>query len=405
MFTILTILLLNYSLKLISINIKLRIILSLSLALNPFFIKWSISGMEASSTMSFFIICIIYLFKSDNVASNYFGTFLGLSFLLRPEFLVVFVFTLIFFLKVKKNLRFVISFLTQFLIVIIAWFTYAFVHFGTIIPNTFRAKAKDSFFSIELEKVFRNIKVLVAGNLPEFLILAFIIIIFLFLSLNKKDLFTSNLKNLLKPFIKPEIISVLFWINGFYLFYILKNVTILSRYSLMFVPAIIILTGILLNNLKVLFSEKLNNFFLLSYLLIILISNNFVLFNTVIPSSNDFVNGFQTTFKQISEIIKTDDTIKNKTVALSDVGIVGTFSNARVYDLAGLVDRDRFDYPNYAEYVSTKKPYYLVLRDEAKITELIPPNISYQILYQKKVPGFGINNPEPRTVTLYKLYW
>ncbi|AFH50419.1 Hypothetical protein IALB_2716 [Ignavibacterium album JCM 16511] len=176
LFTILTILLLNYLLKLFDLNVNLRFLLILSLALNPFFIKWSISGMEASATMSFLIICMIYLLKSKDDSINFYGTFLGLSFLLRPEFLVVFVFTLIFFWKEKKNFKSVLSFLTQFLIVISVWLVYAYVHFGTIIPNTFRAKAGDSFFHIESEKLLRNIKVLVAGNLPEFLIFLIVLL-------------------------------------------------------------------------------------------------------------------------------------------------------------------------------------------------------------------------------------
>ncbi|MEP0860399.1 MAG: hypothetical protein HRF52_03060 [Ignavibacterium sp.] len=405
LFTILTILLLNYLLKLFDLNVNLRFLLILSLALNPFFIKWSISGMEASATMSFLIICMIYLFKSKDDSINYYGTFLGLSFLLRPEFFVVFVFSLLFLLKVKKNFLFVISFATQFLIVIISWLVYAYVHFGTIIPNTFRAKAKDSFFHIEPEKLLRNIKVLVAGNFPEFIILVIIILSLILIKFRKEDSAKNISRNYFNIILKPELISILLWIIGFYLFYIIKNVTILSRYSLMFVPAIILLMGILLNNLNTILNEKIYRFVLVSYLTIILAINNFILFNTVIPSSNNFARGFQNTFKKISEIIKEDTSVANKSVALTDVGIVGTFSSAKVYDLAGLVDSDRFNYPNYAEYVFAKKPDYLILREEAEISEVIPKNVNYKILYQKKVPGFGINSPEPRTVTLYKIFW
>lgn len=405
LFTILTTLLLNHTLKLFNISFNLRFLLILSLALNPFFIKWSISGMEASATMSFLIICMIYLLKSKDDSINYYGTFLGLSFLLRPEFLVVFVFSLLFFLKAKKNFSFIISFVIQFLIVISAWFVYAFIHFGTIIPNTFRAKAKDSFFHIEPEKLLRNIKVVVAGNFPEFIISAIIILSLIYLKFKKKDSVTNILKKFFSIIPKSGLISILLWIVGFYLFYILKNVTILSRYSLMFVPAIILLTGILLNNLNTILNEKIYRFVLVAYLFFILTINNFILFNTVIPSSNNFVQGFQNTFKKISEIIKEDTSVKYKSVALTDVGIVGTFSGAKVYDLAGLVDNDRFNYPGYAEYVFAKNPEYIVLREEADISEVIPKNIYYKILYQKKVPGFGINSPEPRTVTLYKIFW
>lgn len=404
LFSISTMLLLNYALKVFEINSTLRILLLISLALNPFFIKWSISGMEASASMTAMLLCLILLIMSDDRYLNILGAVIGLSFLLRPEFLVVFIGSLIFFLIEKRNRKFLFSFILQFAIIITSWFTYAYIHFRTIIPNTFRAKAKDNFFEIESEKLIRNIKVLFAGNLPEFIIVGLLVFI---------SLLTAYKKNSIQDLIKKtsNIISNskasvgLIWIIGFYGYYILKNVTILSRYSLMFVPIIIILTGIFLHNTKSLIAEKLYHNFLILYFVLILTLNNFITFNTVIPTSNNFAEGFQNTFRQIAQIIKNDSTLKNKTVALTDVGIVGTYSGAKVYDLAGLVDEDRFIYKNYFEYVINKKPDYIVLREEANISEVIPQNTNYDILYQKKVPGFGINSPEPRTVTLYKIFW
>lgn len=402
-FSVTTILLMNYVLKIIKINFSLRIFLILSLALNPFFIKWSISGMEASAVMSSSIICLVLLLQKKYEPSNILGFVMGLSFLLRPEFLGVFAVSLFFFLAVKKKLSFILSFALQFLVVITSWFIYAWTHFGTIIPNTFRAKAKDNFLSVDVDKLIRNIKVLLAGNIPEFLAAAIVVVMILFFKrkLNVKNPF----QKILNIFNQQEYILLTLWISGFYFFYILKNVTILSRYSLMFVPIIIFLTAILLNNLKTIFNQLQYNLVTSFYLTSILLINNFITFNTIVPSSNNFASGFQKTFIEISEIIKNDSTIQRKTVALTDVGIVGTYSTAKVFDLAGLVDKERFDYKSYHDYVNAKKPIYLVLREEADISEVIPENISHKILYKKKVPGFGINTPEPRTVTLYKLFW
>lgn len=402
-FSVITILLLNYALKIININFSLRIFLILSLALNPFFIKWSVSGMEASVVMSASIICIIFLLQNNYEPKNILGFMTGLFFLLRPEFLGVFIISLFFFLITKKKLSFIISFSLQFLFMITIWFIYAGTHFGTIIPNTFRAKAKDDFLNIDVDKLIRNIKVLLAGNIPEFLSIIVVLIMIFFI---KRKLNIENpLSKFLNIFNKQEYILLILWISGFYSFYILKNVTILSRYSLMFVPTIIFLTAILLNDLKTIFNRFQYNLMVGFYVTSIFLINNFITFNTVVPSSNNFVNGFQKTFREILEIIKNDDTDKRKTVALTDVGIVGTYSTAKVFDLAGLVDNHRFKYKSYYDYVNAKKPLYLVLREEADISEVIPESITYKILYKKKVPGFGINTPEPRTVTLYKLFW
>lgn len=402
-FSVITILLLNYVLKIIDINFSLRIFFILSLALNPFFIKWSISGMEASAVVSASIVCMIQVLQKKYEPLNILGFVIGLSFLLRPEFLGVFLISLFFFLIIKKKFSFIISFSLQFLLVVVSWFIYALIHFGTIIPNTFRAKAKDNFLNIDVDKLIRNIRVLLAGNIPEFLAIAVVVIMILFFKrkLNIKNPFSKTLNF----FNKQEYILLILWISGFYFFYILKNVTILSRYSLMFVPTIIFLTAILLSNLKTIFNRFQYNLVLGFYVTSIFLINNFITFNIVVPSNNNFANGFQKTFAEISEIIKNDNTKERKTVALTDVGIVGTYSTAKVFDLAGLVDEDRFNYKNYYDYVIAKKPIYLVLREEADISEVVPESVPYKILYKKKVPGFGINTPEPRTVTLYKLFW
>jgi hypothetical protein len=402
-FTISTVLLMNYLLKAVGINSSIRILMILSLALNPFFIKWSISGMEASASMSATFFSLIFFLKSKDKISSALGFVMGISFLLRPEFAGIFIITLLFFLITKRNPRFITFFALQFFSVVALWFAYAWFHFGTVIPNTFKAKAGDNFFNIDPEKLIRNIKVLIAGNIPEFIILIFIAIIFLFTA--KKNKINKPLKSILTFYNKEEYILIVLWILGFYLFYILKNVTILSRYSLMFVPIIILLTAVLLSNLKSVLNELQKNIVLSFYLIAIVILNNAVTLYTVVPSSNNFAKGFQKTFKEISQIIKTDKTVQEKTIALTDVGIVGFFSEAKVYDLAGLVDHHRFNYKNYYDYITATKPTYLVLREEADITEVIPQNISYKILYKKRVPGFGINNPEPRTVTLYRLFW
>jgi hypothetical protein len=359
--------------------------------------------MEASASMSATFFSLIFFLKSKDKISSALGFVMGISFLLRPEFAGIFIITLLFFLITKRNPRFITFFALQFFSVVALWFAYAWFHFGTVIPNTFKAKAGDNFFNIDPEKLIRNIKVLIAGNIPEFIILIFIAIIFLFTA--KKNKINKPLKSILTFYNKEEYILIVLWILGFYLFYILKNVTILSRYSLMFVPIIILLTAVLLSNLKSVLNELQKNIVLSFYLIAIVILNNAVTLYTVVPSSNNFAKGFQKTFKEISQIIKTDKTVQEKTIALTDVGIVGFFSEAKVYDLAGLVDHHRFNYKNYYDYITATKPTYLVLREEADITEVIPQNISYKILYKKRVPGFGINNPEPRTVTLYRLFW
>ncbi|MCH7516048.1 MAG: hypothetical protein IIB08_02790 [Bacteroidetes bacterium] len=52
-----------------------------------------------------------------------------------------------------------------------------------------------------------------------------------------------------------------------------------------------------------------------------------------------------------------------------------------------------------------KKPDYIVLREDYKPENILPKEIKIENLFEKRLPGFGINHSKPRTVTLYKLEW
>lgn len=163
--------------------------------------------METSAVMSASIVCTILVLQKKYEPLSILGFVVGLFFLLRPVFLGVFVISLFFFLVVKKKISFIISFSLQFLLVVTSWFIYAWTHFGTIIPNTFKAKAKDNFLSIDVDKLIRNIKVLLAGNIPEFLVISVAVIMILFIKrkLNMKNPFS----NILYFFNKQEYILLI----------------------------------------------------------------------------------------------------------------------------------------------------------------------------------------------------
>ena len=53
----------------------------------------------------------------------------------------------------------------------------------------------------------------------------------------------------------------------------------------------------------------------------------------------------------------------------------------------------------------TNNAEYPVQREEYNFKDALPRGLSYKILYEKRIAGFGINHSNPRTVTLYKLSW
>lgn len=384
----------------------IKFIATLSFLLNPFFLRWALSGMEATASVAMLLFLIYAYSDRYHVRHPYiYGILLGASILLRPEFIVFSLILILYLLFIhphhkKQTIKTVFT----VLIVFAGWLLFAYLHFGTIIPNTYKAKAGSGFFTMTLDGTIRNIKLLLGGNIPEFLLLAIIIIVISILSFKKDQKFIEEFIRLLERFKFTGMLLALIFFISFYVYYTLKDVTIISRYSLMFTPIIILTTASLINLLTD-YKNQVNLSLTAIYSVLILVIHTHITFTVVKPASDLFVKGFQNSYKEIANFIRTDPGLKFKTVALNDVGIVGSYSGALVYDLAGLVDAERFEYKSVSDFISAKRPDYLVLRDEISLDEALPAYVKTEILYQKEIPGFGINNLENRTVTLYRVNW
>ena len=379
---------------------------ALSLCLNPFFLRWALSGMEATAAIAM-LLFLIYTYNNRYYLRHpyLYGFLLGSAFLLRPEFIVFFFIFILFLLFVNTHHRKqTIKIMLTGIGFIASWLIFAYLHFGTIIPNTYKAKAPGGFFAMTLEGTVRNIKLLLGGNIPEFIVLAIAVIVSFIIALKKDHRFIEDLVRLLDRFRHSGMLLALFFFVSFYVYYTVKDVTIISRYTLMFIPIIILSVAALINLLTD-YKTQFNISLIAVYSVLVLLIHTHITFTVVKPASDLFVAGFQNSYKEMAYIVKSDTRNENKTIALNDVGIIGCYSGAKVYDLAGLVDNDRFNYKTIRDFVAAKKPLYLILRDEIEYKESVPDNVSNEILYQKQIPGFGINSLEERMVTLYRLHW
>ena len=405
-FTFLTVYIFYLTLLDENINKNIVFVALLSLIFNPFLLKWAISGMEASAAAS--ILLILYRLNKKELtrlSSFIIGAVFGISILLRPEFMAFFVLVLVFdyfFYPYARRRLFYIA--IPCFVIIFTWLYYAYSQFGTIVPNTYVAKAGGGLIEPEYKGFVRDLKVLIAGNLPEFFLTGILVIYISILLIIKKD-FKSILKKYFISLTSNQILLILLWTIGFYGFYIMKDVTIISRYSLVLVPPIILFAAVTFNFFSRNFTVKATRLVLSLYVVIIITAYGYITLNVVMPSNNNFVKGFQQTYREISTIIRNNSEGKNVSVAASDVGIIGCYSGARIDDLGGLVDRTRFNYKSNAEYVSNKKPDFIILRGESNISNILPKNAGYKILYEKKIPGFAINDPAPRSVSLYKIIY
>ncbi|MCH9030405.1 MAG: glycosyltransferase family 39 protein [Bacteroidetes bacterium] len=245
-FTFSTLYLLYIILSKANINIKIIYAAILSLALNPFFLRWGLSGMEVSASMNLLLLIYI-LFDEKNKYKWYLGGLVfGLAVLIRPEFFGFFIITVVYYFIVFTERRkdlIIATFIA--LMVIGVWILFAYNYFGTIIPNTYLYKAGGSLISFGFEYATRTLKLFAAGNLPEFVLLVTLLVALIFIGRRKQNN-SGKYHDLLTILKEKDLILPILWIAGFYGFYLLKDVTVISRYSLMLIPFMIIIVALLL---------------------------------------------------------------------------------------------------------------------------------------------------------------
>jgi hypothetical protein len=199
---------------------------------------------------------------------------------------------------------------------------------------------------------------------------------------------------------------IILWIVSFYSYYILKNVTLLSRYSLVVLPLIILLTIALLTRAceQYVLSQRTTNLFLAALVTTSLLVHGLFTYCIVKPDADSFTHGFQREYKNIASILSTER-YANGSVALSDVGIIGVYSGLKIYDLVGLVDKDRFHFSSNRDYFINKKPRYLISHGEINLEELKDTSVSFQEIYTTQIAGFGINHRGNIIVHVHKVFW
>ena len=342
-----------------------------SLVLNPFFLRWALSGMEVTASMTLLLL-LFYLF--DERYSKRFliwgGILFGISVLLRPEFFGFLLIFLLYTFFVYPNRRdYLILSGTISLTIFAGWILFTNFYFGSIIPNTYLWKASGDLFGFQYDNAIRTIRLLVAGNLAEFSLLLILFLTIILISLKKTNIKLS-LNFLFTTFRDKRLTLPFLWSVGFYGFYLLKDVTVISRYSLILVPFIILITISLFGKYEGRLTTKLKKLMLEFYIIIIIIGYGIITFYVVKPASDSFVNGFQNTYKEIASIIKEDSHNIFSSVALTDVGIIGCYSGAKVCDFAGLVDDSRFNFSSVHDYLIAMKTEYIVLREEYRLKDV-----------------------------------
>lgn len=361
---------------------------------NPWFIRWSFTGMETSLAVLLSVLAF-YLYYGEKFRSMFMT--LGIFLLVRPEsFVLVILLSLLVSVKLIKEKKFYIKeaciYLVLLCLPIILFMIYANTFFGTILPNTAAGKSTLTLSpQIILNQVREIFKVIAGSSIIEL----FLTLVFLIISVKRKD-FQKTL-----PF--------LFWIFGLIFLYTVTDADIISRYLLIITPFFIILGLKTFENLK---NYKVN--FAIISTIICLLYSQFIFYKFVKPSTDDFTVGVNECFIPIGNWLH-QNTPQSSKILMNDVGAVGYYSQRYVIDAAALINRDIKlnreimsmpveDRMNPYKMLSFINADYFIERDSSE-TSILRENKNYkfELMFMKKFPSLGIKDSSPRYYKVYKI--
>ncbi len=363
---------------------------------DAWFLRLTCSGMESSLAVLLTLLTVWNSYRKEYAVATFVAAILSL---VRPEGVLLFFVVLIdIFLNTRVRAsawKKIISSFALFSIIIIAWLLFAYVHFGTTVPNTLQAKSTQGFsFAVLWFTLFSMLKIIGATQI----VLVLAAIVGLIVVVRKE----GWLK------IKEDAFPLL-WVIALPLFYIVMNVQVVSRYLLPTTPFLVLygVWGIKQLELSFVLSPHRALIVLVAITGLSLAANQYVYRAKVVPHTQNFTLGMNECLKPIGYWLRSNAK-EGATVLAPDIGVLGYVSGRNFYDTAGLISppvKKAFAGVSYDEgmlqrrYAEVIHPDYIV--DRSPTPERLTTD-SLRPVMTRTFSGLGLTKSDLVYYTLYK---
>ena len=371
-------------------SVTYGLLASILFSMDAWFIRWSGSGMETSFAVFLSILGVWLSLRNRALIS---GFVFGLLTLTRPEagLLSVIMISRSMFARSERDTTTLerIQPLVAYLLVVLPWLLFSYIHFGTILPNTLYGKSGGLARPADIAPNFMTVMTLLAATqLPAM-----------------AAVFISFVK---EPRHWKEQYYLAAWIGTLSIFYIIDNVQVVSRYLLILTPFLIVAGLAALQHLARSFSLPRGRVIAFIILLVSLTvaENQFVYWTKVKPHLDNFITGSNDCLMPIGRWLRVN-TKEDALVFVPDIGMIGFYSDRTICD-AGLVSPQvgkafrgtDFDHSMMqGKYNAILNPEYVIdrspTRDRLASATMTP-------LFTLQFPGLGIANTDMRYYTVYK---
>jgi len=372
----------------------------LIIILSPAFQYWIISGMDALLNVVSLIFYIYFIARSPETIKKYFffGLFIAILSLIRPEFIFL-IFYQTAYLIIKKSKITNLSYMfLGFGILFIPFYIAYYLYFGSVLPNTYFAKTGGGIYQVwgGVEYVFISAKRMfgkAAFILLLILILGFSLSIFrrhfYVLGIALSIIFITVIKGgdhfILGRFLLPAIPLIFILLPSI----LDKSFSKISKYSNKNLYYTLILCIIIVVNSTNYFYQK--QFFRIIGKPLVFefdYSEKTQYYSFEIP---DWTDQFIEIGKKLKIICKNSETL-----AVVPIGAIGYFSEMRIIDMVGLVDKHisttEYDQkllmswkPGHERgnglYILSRKPDYILFNDyltTKPLRELAPHSLDFK---------------------------
>ena len=356
---------------------------------NAVVFRWMLTGMETNLVL-FASIGILTWYKPERPVLS--AVFCLLAYLVRPEFILLPAsYFLVYLPEWKKYAKEILQFSVSVLILFVVLFSFCYWYFGSIGPLT----AIKSGSGADVESLIRFVKVVV-GTYPVELILIGVL-----------SLLAGSPRRVYQSLNQGERLLIVFMILILFL-YAVKGTSVLSRYlTLIHLPVMILLISLA--------SKRIRTQWLVFAALSILITQTTIFYKVHYPAVREFVSGFQSTYTQIGKMLRTRSADDTRSIMVSDIGIIGFYSQRPIIDLGGLTSTHVYETDSFDASVIMDKyhPAYGVLRlkvdeaDEAirKFIDHSHDIRNFKILLQQEIGSLGTLDANRWIVYVMDLYY
>ena len=377
-------------------------------ALNAWSVRWGISGME-TSLVTAWAVCSLYLFMKERAEgrSRYHPWVLGLACLIRPEAVLLLLVcgAAVAVSAGKRRWRQTALTVLPGAVVSAVWFSYAFMTFGVISPNTVAVKA-GRFISLAAtaQGAYVIAKILGLTNAPELVLVAFVVLaaVLSHRAARRPDAFH---------------LAATGWLVLLPAAYVLRDVQVVSRYLVPVIPLLVLYGFLSLRRAAGLFGATRARVrrLILGLGAVCVVLNVCVLAFVAYPHTHSFSRDMRHSLIFLGKWFARN-TPADATVALPDIGAFAYYSDRKVVDLGGLVTpamipvlrgRDLDEVITGFLFAEVSHPDYVIdrartehrLMDVSRLRGAVTPVVS------ANVTSLGITRPGRHYYTAYRIAW